>query len=292
VVVGKLDSSVGWPRLGFAGGRLIVARCTDLAQTACTVMSYDPATGSGTELSASARLALSVDATAGVLVTSSTGEAAFFPPTGGTARPLASDVARVRLSDNGSVAMVQTSAGALERVAVADGNVTVLEQGGVTYLDSVAPDGSSATYATQRDADTYLMNLYLAHATRPGVGVTLNGAITTAATGFDFSADSSWVFYVIDADPTTYAGTLRARPVAGGNERTLGDHVITMLPAGGARVVFCEHYDGTLGDIELVDLAGNAAPTRLATAAYFFFDVGRDGTIAWVKPGDGLYFTR
>lgn len=290
-VVSTIDLSVGWPRLRFVAGRLIVARCTDLAQTACTVTSFDPATGSGIELSASARYEISVNATAGVLITSSAGQAAVVPPTGGDPRPLASDVVHARLSDNGSVAMVQTSAGELERVAVADGSVTVLEHGGVAYLDTVAPDGSSATYATQRDADTFLMNLFLAH--QPGVGFTLNDTITTAATGFDFSADSSWVFYLVDADPTTYAGTLRARPVgASGTVRTLGDHVLTMLPAGGSRVVFCDHVVDTRGDLELVDLAGSAVPTRLATQAYFFFDVGRDGTIAWLQPGDGLYFTR
>ena len=86
---------------------------------------------------------------------------------------------------------------------------------------------------------------------------------------------------------------MRARSVAGGSERAIGTGCLAPTPVGGSRIMFAENAvtSGvpTLADLSFVDLASSAAPTKIATQAYAWYQVLSDGTLVYLQPGEGLH---
>jgi hypothetical protein len=269
-----------WPR--FFGGRLLMVRCTDAGQNAVT--SYDPETGAAVDLLVPADPSLATNAAAGVLVRSPTGELSIVDAAGGTPRHLADNTMQARFAD-GSAVLVVTYGGAFERVTIADGSAQVL-QNGVERIRAMSPDGQQVAFTTREDHMWMLGDLYLANATAAGAPTVLNPNVTSPLFLTSFSADSTWVLYRVQS-------SLRAQPVGGGSERTLADDAFAILLAPrGSRVVFGGYVDRAqnLVDIELIDLARDAEPTRVATHVPPYFRVNDAGTIlGWIQPGDGLY---
>lgn len=286
------NTSRCWPALRFFGGRLLVSHCNDPSGSAWTLSSFDPDSGASVDLASPSQKFFTVDAKAGLFVTSPTGTVSLVDPRGGPLRHFADNVRHLRLINGGATALVTTLSGALQRVAVADGSVTVLQPSGVDRVDSLSGDEQTLLLTTQQSPTTFLNDLYLASATQAGPRTTLNSALTSFSTGYGFTDDSSWALYLVDTDSTTDAGALRARPASGGAERALGQGSQLVAPMGGARLAFGQQYDAAsnLTDISFVDLARNDPPTLLAKRAWWWFDVGTDNrTVIWLVPGDGLY---
>jgi hypothetical protein len=66
------------------------------------------------------------------------------------------------------------------------------------------------------------------------------------------------------------------------------------VPLDGSRLVFDTHTTGTWpnarADVELMDVATDTLPTKLATQVGSDWAIGADNkSVVWVNPGDALY---
>jgi hypothetical protein len=192
-----------------------------------------------------------------------------------------------------TAALVVTTANALERVDLASGAVSVLQTSGGAVA-RVSNDGNFVTYRTSTDLMTSLGDLWLSDARNAGTtAVALVPTTTTFFTyGHAFTSDSAFVVYLADVTDNE-VGSLRARSVAGGSERAIGTGSFPATPVGGSRIVFTENADTSgvpsLADLSIVDLASGAAPTKIATQAYAWYQVMPDGTLIYLQPGQGLH---
>ncbi|MGZ3443357.1 MAG: hypothetical protein ACXVDD_27740 [Polyangia bacterium] len=286
------------PTARFFAGRLLVQHCAYPATTKTVLTSYDVAGTADVDLATDAA-GFSVAKDVGVLVTSTSGALNLVAADGsGTPTPIIADARNARFTADGSAAIVVTKAHALERVAMSDHAVTTLQPSGVLRLDVVSNDGSFATYALAYDSNSYLYDLWMSDARTAGTtAVALDPATTTASYGYNFTDDSAFAIYLVDYDSDKRIGSLRARPVHGGAERTIAAGSDWVQPITGSRIAYTENETGTYpdirADISVVDLASGAASTKIATQAYYNFDVLSDGvTLVYVQPGEGLHVAK
>ncbi|MGZ3443334.1 MAG: hypothetical protein ACXVDD_27625 [Polyangia bacterium] len=285
-----------WPNVYYVQGRLIGTHCAAGSASDRTLTSWDPDSGAAVDLLTSTVEGYSTHTGVGVLTTSTTGALTLVAADGsGAPRAIAANIKHARFTQDGSAIIAVTSAGALERIAVADGAVTALGPTGVAHLVGISSDGKFATYATMVDSTTFNEDLWLTSATASATPTALVATPLSQTLGYSFTDDNAFAFYATDYDANTLTGSLRARATAGGgSERTLGAATYTATPFGGARLVFGDHYGGTFPDdrvdLELVDLATSAAPTKLATQVLAHYEVSDDDKTIWyVQPHDGLH---
>jgi hypothetical protein len=146
------------------------------------------------------------------------------------------------------------------------------------------------------NADTQdgLYDLYLASTLTPGPPITLLATPTGYPTGF--TTDSSHLLYMTDVSTTTYVGALYSLPVAPSGVPVLLASAATGFPSrvGPTGMLFTDNGSGSgspppLADLEWVDVAQGASPTRIASEvhasgggysnAYFFFSEAVHGVV-------------
>jgi hypothetical protein len=286
------------PKARLSGGRLLVQHCPWPVlnpPTKNVLSSYDLAGTADVDLATDA-LFFDSAPNVGVLVTSRSGALNLVAADGSgtlTTTPLVTDAKSATFTPDGKAALVVTVSNALERVDLASGAVTVLQTSGGAVAH-VSNDGNFATYRTSTDLMTGRGDLWLSDARNAGTTAVALVPTTTAyfTFGHAFTSDSAFVVYLADAaDPGV--GSLRARSIAGGSERAIGTGSFPATPVGGSRIVFTENANTSgvpaLGDLSFVDLASGAAPTKIATQAYAWYQVMSDGTLVYLQPGEGLH---
>lgn len=289
------SSSSCWPTLRFFAGRLLVEHCAGDGVSK-TLSSYDVAGGAAVDL-ATGVAGFSPHKGVGVLVTTTAGALTLVAADGsGAAVPLASDARSARFAPDGASAFVVTTAGALERIAIADHAVTTLQPSGVTRLGIVSGDGHFATFARTTDPTTFLDDLWLTDARTAGPATALSATSTTSSFGYGFTDDSAFALYLVDVDPNTIVGSLRVKPVDGGAERVIAAGSDSAAPFGKSRISYTENetgtYPDTRADLSVIDLAGGA-PTKVATQAHNNYDVfGDTNMLVYVQPGEGLHLAK
>jgi hypothetical protein len=190
--------------------------------------------------------------------------------------PSVSDFVSGRFTPDGASIIYVDNEKRLARAPLFGGTPTIVQPGPVLAVEAVSPDGAWATYSTQRDAKTGYPDLHL-------TGV--NGAAATAVTlrqqtdwlpsRDPFTPDSKFALYETNLDAQGN-GTLSAQAVAGGAAHVLAAPDFYWHPVDGSRVVYNDQvhegtapneFTDTTADIELLDLAGTAAPTTLVSGA-------------------------
>ena len=214
---------------------------------------------------------------------------------GSGARAVASDIAAARLTRDGSaVIAVLASNQHVERLPLAAGATPTPLAGPVDRVVAVSPDGNYLTYSTMSDPTTFSTDLVLASAVSAGSVTSLVATNTSQSTSYAFSDDSAFALYVDAYDADAFTGTLHALPTAGGTTpRLLGNAVYDQATVGASRLVFEDNTSGTFpnqhADVEFVDLAQSAAPTRLATQALVQLWVDADNHTLYAVQSDGLH---
>jgi hypothetical protein len=229
-------------------------------------------------------------------MTSTTGALSIAAADGSGARAVASDIAAARLTHDGS-AVIALLAGSqkVERLPLAAGAApTPLLAGPVERILGLSPDDKHLTYSTMSDPMTFSTDLVLASAVSMQPVTSLVATNTSQLTSYAFTDDSAFTLYLDAYDANAFTGTLHALPTAGGTTpRLLGNDVYDQATVGASSLVFVDNTSGTFpnqrGDVELVDLAQSAAPTRLATQALVQLWVDTDRHTLYAVQADGLH---
>jgi len=289
------SSGACWPNLRYFGGRLLGTHCATAGSSTLSLTSWDADSGAAVELLASSKQGFTTRTGLGVLMTSTTGALSIAAADGSGARAVASDIAAARLTRDGSaVIAVLASNQHVERLPLAAGATPTPLAGPVDRVVAVSPDGNYLTYSTMSDPTTFSTDLVLASAVSAGSVTSLVATNTSQSTSYAFSDDSAFALYVDAYDADAFTGTLHALPTAGGTTpRTLGNAVYDQATVGASRLVFEDNTSGTFpnqhADVEFVDLAQSAAPTRLATQALVQLWVDADNHTLYAVQSDGLH---
>jgi hypothetical protein len=284
-------------RGGFAAGRFLLTHC-DLGSTDVTISWVDPATGAMENLLAHARNQFAI-VNDSVLVIGTAGNAVLQPPGGAAAVPLGNGVVTGALAPDGS-AVLFANGGVLARAPAGGGPISTVIPGGVLGIRGFSPDAQHVTYFTAESALHGYTNLLLGSAVASGPAVTLLKTTDGALFGDPFTVDSSRALYVTGANDAL-VGTLRSRPVDGGDEVTHAEGVWSQRAYAGTRIVYANQYVPVpdrpgLVELHTVDTAGGlpAAVARPAGATYvltaardrvvFTFDDGSDRRGLYVAP--------
>ena len=257
--------------------------------------SWDADSGAAVELLASSKLGFTTRTGLGVLMTSTTGALSIAAADGSGARAVASDIAGAHLTRDGSAVIALLASNQhVERLPLAAGAAPTPLVGPVDRIVRVSPDDKYLTYSTMSDPMTFSTDFVLASAVSMQPVTTLVATNTSQTTSYSFTDDSAYVLYLDAFDATALTGTLHALPTSGAaTPRTLGNVVYDMATVGASRLVFLDNTTGTFpdqrADVELVDLAEAAAPTKLATQALVQFWVDTDSRTLYDVQSDGLH---
>jgi hypothetical protein len=207
---------------------------------------------------------------------------------GGPAVTIAADVAGASLDPSGANAVYRTGGGALARSTTASPAPSVVVPSGVREILGITNDAahalvSTAIQAPSNDVGQPLTNVVLVSLASPGATTTLLGTPTGGAGWAQdmyysdpFTADDTRALFLSDVkvgDDSRAAGTLNIAPVAGGAPRAVASNVVMAMYYGsGSSVVLEQRPDGPTSatelatDVSVVDAAGDAPPTRIASA--------------------------
>ncbi|MGZ3438896.1 MAG: hypothetical protein ACXVDD_05250 [Polyangia bacterium] len=192
-----------------------------------------------------------------------------------------------------------TADGALKRICNT-GVPDVVVPAGVAGLYWMTPDNTALMYYTNQDATSGNSDLVLASTVAAGPPLVLeaDGSGHPEA----FSADSKHALFYQGVDGTGHVGTFTTMPTAGGPGRVLsmGQSVVDGdWELSNDKVVFNDHWTAATATVpehvalEVVDLAGSAAPKQLVASAEALFAVTADnGTLVFTTndpAAPGLY---
>src|SRR5262249_23702260 len=136
-------------------------------------------------------------------------------------------------------------------------------------------------------------DLQLASATTPGPLQALLADATGSPIGF--TATSSHLVYLTDLPSSGGPlGTLKAKPLAGGNEVTVAPKAaLARVTTNPATLLFIENVDATqtsvTGDLAFADIGGGGQPKVLVQGADITYDHD-DKNVYFTVPGYGLYY--
>ncbi len=211
----------------------------------------------------------------------------------------------------GGTVLYATPGGALERAAVGPSpDPTTLVASGVRGFaegKGLSPDGRYALVIQSEDPQNGLSDLRLASTITAGAPIVLSSTPTSESWGF--TTDSSHALYVTGVSPTTNVGAFYSRPVDPSGVPMLRSASCMggIHPTGPTGVLFMDDAvfgagaDPVGGDLEWVDVAQTAAPTRIATGlelgaaspAFYFYSAALNGAV-YAAPlsgggGTGIY---
>ena len=273
------------PLMEWANGKFVIDYCAgavgDGGVSPALLALLDPATGTATPIAgAYSNNVLSVDKMGKyAVVTTDKDDLVAVPLAGGSNIALDTSVAIAAISDDATLVVYRTKGGALKKVAIPGAGQAaapvVLVASNANVLQGVSKDFKWALYSSAVDAMTGLGDLFLASVATPGMPVTLTATMTSASGGpygDSFSADGTRVYYFTDVSATDFVGTLKTRPVAGGNETVLGTTVWKSLATKGTNLVYNDNFkmvpnQNGRGDIQVVNSASGALMPKLITPA-------------------------
>jgi serine/threonine protein kinase len=278
LVKGYLDSCV--PQLAYSSKRLIGAYCTDAQYSSGVVRSYDPSTGKAIDLANPALPSFTLDPSGQNVLTYGIDSSATLVAVKTGARLWSAPWVAQGLFVAGGSQLVYTST-SQQAMRTSFSHSILLQPTGVSFFYTASPDGryAMASSSTYNKAGQY--NILLLDILQPQPGLELSSGSNQA---LGFTDDSSHALYLSGVD--SYLGDFVAQPVAGGDARVLGRGAYWAQSAGGARVVFIDHVDASwLGDLELVDLSGDAGPTTLASSVSSFLIAADRGSVVYAAAG-------
>ena len=299
MVAGVSRASSCSPRAAFAGGRFVVTHC-DPGSSSVTVSSVDPATGAAVDLLTSAKNTFSVlpGPSARAAVVSATGDAFFVPITGGTLTPIGGNVEGIVATLDGTAVLLRGQ-GVLRRVPSDGSAATTLVEQGVDFITDVSPDGTQLLFRSTQGPRFGYGDLFATSALAQTTVTTLASTLDAATFGDAFTADSSRILFITQADDL-FVGVLQSESVGGGAATIHGRAVWLGRGYADTRIVFSGDTTTRpdrpgLSVLRAVDSAADkATPTVIATSAgaTFFLTQARDRVVFSFNDGGdraGIY---
>ena len=283
-----LISGVAWPDDGIATVGNYAVLSYALAG-AVTVSSYTLETWAATILTSSivpgtTTVAGFDSAGTKALILNASNSLDIFPIASATPTLIA---AGVTTATTGSSAILSTSGNTvfyaggggttIDRSTTTTPSSTVLSNGTDLSLYAVSPN--EATLLAYGGA-TPPSNVYFESASTFGGSPT----VLTPATGFGgalYTNDSSHILYISNYSDTTGIGTLSSFSTSAGTSSTLSTTFATYSPYDSSKIVFTDNVVANTAEIKVLDTAGTAAPTVIATAVQSFTASSSVPTVGW-----------
>jgi len=291
-----------FPQMAFVGTYAVATHCEAPPEkylTHATLSSFAASTWAKMDLATNVTNYWATDWVSKVLTTDGAG-VVVIPVAGGTATTIDAAGFLGTLTPDGNAALYSTKSGEMRRSLVTSPAPTTLVASGFGGFWSLSPDQKWTIYFGDFGSDG--TDLFLTSAVSPTTPTTLSAVATGTVSGDGFTLSSSHALFTTTIDPCNHGvGTLQALAIGTTSPRSLGQRVWADWALIDSKILFNDNFapDNAMrfgrADIEWVDLAQAAAPTRLVDRADAVIGLTKDKLVyVWsAQPGPlaGLYVT-